>query len=316
MTKITNLILAFILFLAFTSPPQMQADSVTYVNNGDEYVPVSLVSGGEQMLVGYGSADNWIVWKVEVNSLVSQHAPRADSLRQIDTGDMYSGPRPEYFGIPARVFTTVASDGDWDFFPVKVTYEKYSLDNQPDRPDWADYLGTDTVYNESWSFELDGKEAALVNASNIVWHDSDQKAVAVPVQQPDYTPIRYNISVLFVQGNEPFLLYYNLHLAPLTLPLSEEKGVYESFLPPTDSAWYESYYSVIQRDAQGNLVECPVFTCGEFGYQDRTMVLLCDIDGDGIPELLTMQTTIYAPVVVYKFTRGTPREVFRVNTGA
>lgn len=304
-------------------------DSITYVNNGDEYVPVSFIEGGEQQLVGYGVEDRWLEWKDEINKVI-KGAPQADTLAKVDTTAMYSDSKPEYEGIPALIFTRIASSGKWELFPIKVRYEKYDLANQPSRREWIDYFGsklepvsadTPIVITEAFFFawNLDGKEVALVNSSNRIWHYGE-KAEGVSPNPPQFTnTVSYDMSALFIDGNEPFSLADSIYDQISNKPLSSEDGIYESYLPPAEASGsdgYENNYSFIQLDPNGSLIKCPVFTCGEIGYINKMMMLLCDIDGDGRPELLTMRASIYAPITVYKLIEGSPLEVFRINTGA
>jgi hypothetical protein len=55
------------------------------------------------------------------------------------------------------------------------------------------------------------------------------------------------------------------------------------------------------------------------GYQENGsgvgFVLVCDIDGDGMAELLYRVGIIYSPIIAYKLVDGVPTEVFRVHTG-
>lgn len=308
-------------------PPKAIVDSITYVNHGSEYLPVSYVDGGVQLLMGYEG--EWYEWRTEVNNRIKD-APRAGSLNTVNANDMYLNSKPEYEGIPAVIFNFVASTGDWDLFPVKVRYKKYTLNNQPDCKEWIDYFGeklaavspdTPVVFAEAFFFDwnMDGKGAVLVVASNRILHYGNKTESVIQNPPPADNTTSYDMSALFIIGNEPLSLCDDIYSTLSNEPLSVENSIYESYLPPLKGSkldWYENPYSFVQLDANGRLIECPVFSCGETGYANKTMVLLCDIDGNGRPELLTMQAVIYAPIIVYKLIDGKPQEAFRINTGA
>ena len=145
MKKITVIILALMLTLSLTAcnanpsggesssgessnaSPETSSFSVqndgliTYVNIG-AYAPVSYIKDGKQLLTGevgawHGPIENWI-----------KGAPKADTLKKISTEEMYSAGSKER----QNMMDFIASNGDWEFFPVKVRYEKYTLENQPD----------------------------------------------------------------------------------------------------------------------------------------------------------------------------------------
>jgi len=164
---------------------------------------------------------------------------------------------------------------------------------------------------------MDGKETAIVSVGNIIWHSSDRKNNETSNPPHSDTTANYLLSALFMAGSDPFDLGgYIREDSPSKKPLSEENGIYMSFLPSKEG-WSENYFSVIQLDAQGKLIECPVFVSGGSGYYVAyMMMLLCDIDGDGNPELITKWTFEYSPITVYKLIDGRPQEIFSASSGA
>lgn len=57
---------------------------------------------------------------------------------------------------------TIATNGNWDLFPIKIRYEKYHAENQPNRQEWVDYFrdklnevspNIPLVFTEAWFFD-------------------------------------------------------------------------------------------------------------------------------------------------------------------
>ena len=76
----------------------------------------------------------------------------------------------------------IASNGTWDFFPDKATYQTYSFDNQPNESDWIEYFKErlsasnydgPIIIQESVTFQWDGIESAIVIASNVIISGDD-----------------------------------------------------------------------------------------------------------------------------------------------
>lgn len=299
--------------------PKSIVDSITYVNCRF-YFPVSYVSGGKQQLSGYDKDINWFDWQKEVAERV-ESAPDFDTLRTIET--MYSEGESGDF----RIFTDIVSNGDWEFFPVKVRYEEYTLDNQPAHKEWIDYFGekitkispeTPLIFKEAWFFDwdMDGEEEVMVVASNVIWHvgvGGDGQKGAAPNPPPADKTAKYEMSALFINGNDP--INYGERIGAWTSKeqLGEENYIHESYLPFKGG---ENTLSVIQLDAQGKFMKCPVYGFDGINGTNKLYVLLCDIDGDGMSELLTWMEVVYAPIIVHKLIDGKPQEVFKIHTGA
>ena len=97
-----------------------------------------------------------------------------------------------------------------------------------------------------------------------------------------------------------------------------ERDIDMPYLPPTEEM-ADSHYcalSLIQWDGADGLMVCPVYECNQGWEIFKTAVLVCDIDGDGIAELLTQQSVVYAPIQVFKLVDGTVQEVFSIHTFA
>jgi predicted small lipoprotein YifL len=318
---------------------------ITYVRFGTGYVPVSYSIDNVQQLTGGCGCDEkhaaydcgrWFEWTQTVFAK-TEHAPQADEIKSIDAAEMFSGDSVQSGQMDmSGIFSSVASNGDWDFFPSKVLYTEYSLDNQPDHAEWNDFFQfiltssqhqTPIIYTDSWKFDWNGTQTALVNVSNLI-RASDAGAAANP--PPGSHTAVYSMSVLFMEGSAPRVLaWYGLREdeGPFALPsgtIGNEPLTAEinrSYLPPAEGDMeYQGHLqeiSAVQYDENGSLIICPVFHCGEPPLPTRFVMLLCDIDGDGETELvLFMLGSIYNPILVYKTVNGEPTEVFRLPTGA
>jgi len=77
-------------------------DSATYIELSGNYYPVSFVKNGTQLLVGS-------FWAGEIEDLAEQ-MPAAESLKKNGAGQTF--------------IDSIASNGDWEFFPVYAMHEK------------------------------------------------------------------------------------------------------------------------------------------------------------------------------------------------
>lgn len=242
---------------------------------------------------------------------------------------MYSAGSQQFAG-----FCCVASSGDWALFPAKVTYCQYTAEDQPDRPEWTDYVrswlnglcfDTPAIISEAWIFDWNGTQAAVVTASNVAAVSEG----ALLTKQDDYanpnvpsgeTTAVYTVSALFTAGNAPL----ELHSAYLEVPPgplgSTELGV--SYLPPDgDFVSFQQFLSVTQYDASGNMVLCPVF-CDHGGelnlriFRYRPGFLLCDLDGDGETELVESRnghSSLYCSSIVFRLEDGAPQRLCSIT---
>ena len=211
-----------------------------------------------------------------------------------------------------------------EFFPAKVTYEKYTLEHQPDNAEWFAYFSekldaysgnTPLIFVESWLFDWnkDGIKDALVSASNTLYSIEDN------APNPPYNDntATYTFSTLFISGQEPLEIISSADLSVEKEPPSDDNDIYLSYLAPESiSAWFGHFVSAIQFDENGNLMQCPIFNVGEYDRETEPHMLLCDIDGDGEAELITLSRSIYSPIIVYKLIDGTITQTFRMTTPA
>ena len=291
--------------------PFTQSESITYLDG----IPVSFIVGGEQQLIGGDEVDIWR-FKQSVYEIVAD-APSYVELPRMET------PCEAHFP-----FRSISSNGVWDFFPVNIRYENYTLDTQPDQAEWSAYFRSigsipediPVIFTDAWFFDWsnNGVDWVFVAASNVIDHNPP-KENAPPNPPPPGDVGYYILSALFVEGKTP-MLSDALCWAISSEPLNE--NTYAAYLPSIDGAGpaYVVDYSLIQFDSQGEFIECPVYnSVNQLAYQEngngKGYVLLCDIDGDGMAELLYYLRNIYSPIRVYKLLDGEPTEVFRIGTG-
>lgn len=323
---------------AVTSPPQPPegppADSITYIgiypavaqpSDGDapSFLPVSYVKDGVQRLSGDMGPYSHLAETVLLD------APAAESLRLTDGAAMYCAGSEQFAG-----FCCVASSGDWVLFPAKMSYCRYTAEEQPDRPEWTDYvrawldgLGFDSpaVISEAWLFDWNGRQAAVVTASNVAAVSEG----ALLTKQDDFARSNvpsgektavYTVSALFTAGNAPVELY-SAYLEVPPGPLgSSELGL--SYRPPDgDFASFQQFISVTQYDESGDTALCPVF-CDHGGelnlrtFRYRPGFLLCDLDGDGETELVANMngsSSLFCTSIVFRLENGAPQRLCSIT---
>ncbi|MCI8477045.1 MAG: hypothetical protein HFE97_01660 [Oscillospiraceae bacterium] len=308
--------------IAVPSSAAALSDATTYVGIRDNpsgsisFVPVSHVCGGEQQLTGTD----------HVYSQFSQEflstLPGVENLPQTALTDS---------SHPDSRFAAVASSGAWDLLPVQVKYTAYGLASQPDHPEWSDYfqsqlteteIDSPVVLAESWQFSWDGVETAIVTASNVqitgdtalLYHTGPSELHALPAEE--HTAV-YLLSAIFRAGAEPVLLEQQICPVENTRIVNTELGV---SYRPTEEGSYQQYLSAVQWDEEGGLTSYPVF-CNMNGdgilcnYQYRPDCLLCDLDGDGIPELVVHdqgRSSLMCACTVYRLAEGVPGRSFAV----
>ena len=314
------------------------ASTVTYVSFGGDadvwphysfYLPVSYIKDGVQML----TRENWQKTFANTESMYMTSgdfekamagAPAPDDISMIEVDAMYS------LGKNDRM-DSIATNGDWDLFPARAAYEKHTLDNQPDRPEWSDYfkkeigwhsysqeaqptdaLAAPVVIAESWFFEWGGAEAALVTASNAVLTAGyGENTGAAPNPPSGGNTIMYTISALFVGGRPPILLHERY--SPLN-------GAYS---PRNDLPFpCSQYMSAVQADENGELMLCPVFSydttgdASDYRVSFKPEYMICDIDGDGRAELIQYNqgfSALFCNYSVWKLIDGAPAMVFAMR---
>ncbi len=304
-----------------TGPRDIAGNSVAYLKYGPDYLAISYVVDGEQRLTGDGG---WYFSAAEKlkNAPGAQNAAAADMKSMLDDKSQMPFSDDWY----ERMFSAsaVSCDGDWDIFPVKVRYEKYDADNQPQGIDdvSAFFLnrlagkGTDSplIYAEAYYFDWndDGIGDVLAVAGNVVRQTEEGAATVLPAS--DKTA-EYMISALFVSGCEPVIIQEFVLAIPKE-PITEDGLCYSYSDEAVPGHVLYHDLSLLQLDADGKLTQCPVFSIGDYGYVFGAEMVLCDLDGDGVPELVTMCRQVYGPVMVMELENGKPAERYRVTPPA
>lgn len=334
-------------------PPNMSGDendtrTVTYVRIGGDadviphyflYLPVSYVKGGIQTL----TEENWQKTFAGTESMymtsgdfekMMRDAPTTGDISKIDADAMYA-PGSDRRESDGRM-DSISSNGAWDFFPAKVAYEKYTLESQPKRAEWSEYfkgeierptysngslsaeipLAAPVVITESWVFEWDGVEAALVTASNaILSGEYGGDAGAAPNPPPGENTIVYTISALFVGDRPPVLLHERY--SPLN----------SAYFPLNAVTFtYSQYMSAVQASENGELMLCPIFSYDVAGDTSDYILsfkpdyMICDIDGDGKAELIQYNhnygfSSLFCNYSVWELIEGEAVRVFVMRLG-
>lgn len=292
---------------------------ITYIEFGNDYYALSYMKQGVQIL----TVDRGIDWDV---AEIAPNIPKGENLEKHyvpvmnSNGEKISSKEELWYSNADMV---VSSNGKWDFFPTKVRYEKYTLQNQPNNPEWEKYFlsriqeksdNTPVIYLDAFFFDWngDGIDDAFVNASNII-DTTDEK----PKPNPPYAEKTsvYMLSALFLSGNEPLETSGYVWDCITKEPLKEDdEGI--SYNVSKDD-WGGSLISAIQYDSEGNLMICPVYQGGNwFDFVCEDTMILSDIDGDGISEWIVFYLGEYTGIVVCKLIDGKPVEIFGQATGA
>ncbi len=292
--------------------------SVTYIASRWGDLLASCEVDGFQLLPNYVRYE--YLSEYEDLSYYADHVPQAEDVPRYDPGENTSTPQ----GRSAAL--TVASNGDWDLFPDRAVRTTYSLDNQPQRPDWTEYFArrlteeeteSPVIIREVLSFMWDGRQAELVTASNVFITASDSEEdywgieVTPAVRAAAHLPAEnsrgiYRCTALFLEGdNNP------IEIAACwteTLPWCQWLG----YPQEPEDALLLSFLSAAELGEDGKLGVYPVFC--DFGAELNLRLwgfaprfLLCDLDGDGQSELVFDQdgggnlycnTFIYRPGIV------------------
>jgi len=286
---------------------------ITYFHDFYDY-GISYMKQGVQILTGDGGDECDVLKIVAI-------APEAENLTKFYIKEMYSSDSKLPSEYPLADLY-MCSNGNWDFFPTKVRYEKYTLENQPNKPEWDQYFMsrikeesdvTPLIYVEAYIFDWnkDGIEDAFVTAGNTFPSNEDAKP-----NPPyyDHTAV-YTITAFFLSGEEPLETsgYVTTYLTKE--PVNEKNEIYRSY-NKLENDFGDHMESAIQYDSKGGLIICPIFTFEDYDGTSEDDMILCDIDGDGNSELIVIISGIYNPIIVYKLVNGKQVEVFRVGTGA
>lgn len=299
-----------------SEPP---ANSIAYVDLNairpeegeyELYIAVSYVKDEEQRLTGD------LGWYSLAKLDALEGVPEANTLMTRNNGVAYSG--------------------NWNFFPVSVKHQQYTFDKQPKQEEWNAYFAaslaetspdTPVVIAESWTFEWNGMEAAVVTASNVIQTGdasvqyTEGEGHAAPNPPAGDTTVMYRMSALFTTGNEPLELYRmttEVSKAAVGSPTENAGGV--SYLPAADASSYQQVFTAIQTDAGGSRIECPVFhnSNGEFRVRDFNFFpdyLVCDTDGNGEVELVAYMektSSSMSRCAVFRLVEGVPEKTLSV----
>lgn len=274
------------------------ADSVTYVNLDDLYIPVSCIRGGKQLFNG-----NMRLYSIDVSKFLKE-APAAEELPKVSS--------PVSSGL-----CTLASNGTWEFFPDAIEHQTYTPSEQPKQSEWTEYfqerlsdISSDSpvILRESSTFSWNGTDASIVTASNVVWEEGQAAG-----QPSNIQPVVYTITALFLQGQKPIELFMKYSI------ISETLG--STFLPPANQDDYLQALTVIQNDPAGNIRIFPVYTnmngellLRDFAYFPRW--LISDVDGDGHSELIlniTASSSTMCYCKVYRFEQSAVKETLHIS---
>lgn len=229
-----------------------------------------------------------------------RRVPQPEDVRQYDPGENTSTPQ----GRSAAL--TVVSNGDWNLFPDRAVRTTYSLDNQPQRPDWTAYFArrlaeketeSPVIIREVLTFPWDGRQAELVTASNVFITATEQKeqgvAVTPAVRAAAHLPAEnsrgiYRCTALFLEGDDNPIEIADCWTE--TIPWCQ----WMAYPEKPEDAELVSFLSAVETGENGKLGVYPVFCDREaerelrqWSYVPR--LLLCDVDGDRESELIVAQ---------------------------
>ncbi len=306
---------------SYTQPETSHDALSTYIYTGGGFLPISYITDGNQHFSGEISLlNNW------------PQMPDPESLPKIDTSDMYIGDSvAEYlcYNSHEAVMNVLASNGDWDFFPTKVRYEKYSLTNQPDCDEWTAYFqkqldevsaNAPIIFTQACFFEIaeQGTKVAIVNAGNTfeVGIDTDffsgYDMPTDPMSPPFDTTARYQMSAIFIYQDEQVTTYELLNNIEL---VSESEG--ENEYAPLDK-WHSLDYYSVQKTGD-ELTIYPIYAShvtwqSMHQYTFNYTYVLSDIDGDGTSELIVHWPVHYGFLQILRIDNGKVEIVATIST--
>jgi hypothetical protein len=298
-------------------------------------IPLSYVHNGVQRVTGFPSEElgGWYdggwgweryIWQRARYAMDAEATTRIDMAAMFADGSAMPGNYAfeyEYHRVDEPHGWTlsgaahVRSNGNWDFFPEKVRYERYewsAAEDQPERPEWKEYIrsviagyeplpwqtafsgSAPVVITEAWFFTWGGIEMAMVNASNMI-----DRGRTRAIDRSNFTPnpphaedtVLYHVTVLFMEGHEPLVLYNSVSPGPSHEPYGTTFSPNGTWLPDeTGDEWFwESvqWFDVIQYGEDGSWMVCPMFFVGGHDWTLPVVsMMLIDLDGCGGPELV------------------------------
>ena len=233
--------------------------------------------------------------------------PQPEDVQHYDPGENASTPQ----GRSAAL--TVASNGDWEMFPNRAVRTTYSLDDQPQRPDWTEYFAqrleedvknlrdvetveTPVIIREVLTFTWNGVKAEVVTASNVFITATEQKEQGVVVTPAVRAAARYpsenstaiyRYTAIFFKGFDPIEL---TSYQTKTIPWDQ----WLAYPEEPENTHLVSFFSAVETGENGKLGVYPVFCDCEaerelrqWSYVPR--FLICDVDGDRRSELVVAQ---------------------------
>lgn len=301
-------------------------DGAIWVKYFNTYLPVSHVADGKQQLLN--KEPEW--YHVIQKRLGANYEP--NEAVTFDTRKMYNdseqNPYDNTLSVGSWLFNplgdTIAMSGDWEPFVIKVRFECYSLESQPDNQTWENYFKTKIeevstvtplIIKNAWLFDIDGdgKEESFVNASNTISASGLEKSPPARENTAIYTLTAY-----FNSDGTAIDIGGRVSASVSSEPLNTKNNIHASYTFDENSQEYiEQFIAAYQYDRNGDVAVCPIFNYGEYYRLPEKSILLVDIDGDGKVELLTMFPFIYAPITVYRFDENWQPDVqFAINTPA
>ena len=297
-------------------------DSTTYIYTAQGFLPLSHIYDGTQLFSGeIRLAEN------------TSPLPSPESLSKIDTSNMYIGNTvPKYYCYNSYepVMHTLASNGNWDFFPTKVKYEKYSLATQPDRDEWIAYFqkqldkvsaNAPIIFKEAYFFKPDkqGTQVIIVNAGNTFEADVDTEFFegydkpSNPISPPYNVTAWYQMSAIFIYQNEQVSTY---ELLNQIRPVSETAD--ENPYIPLDDSYMLNYYS-IQKADNNSLMIYPIYANhitweSMHQYTFNYTYVLADINGDHISELIVHWPIHYGFLQILQINNGDIEKIANITT--
>ena len=297
----------------------------TYVYTAQGFLPVSHIENEQQIISGGKGMS-------ELYNLL----PKSETLSEIDTSSMYTNnnvPNNYCYNSHETIMNKIMSNGDWDFFPTKVQYKKYSLKNQPDRTDWKQYFqkkldeispNTPIIFEEAYFFDWDknGTQYVIVNIGNAF-----EKAISTdffegyslpdkPTPPPSDQTVFYQMSAIFIYQENQMYVYDLLN----RVRTSSSLGDIAPYVPPqTNENNYSLDYYTVQYDSENNIIICPVYanhiTWESFHtYTYNYTYLLCDIDGNGKSELIIHWPVHYGRLEVFQSNDSKIEKVATIST--
>lgn len=300
-----------IVWTSCTDTPLNPNDYATYVYFGNYLFPISYIKNGVQTVIGGTS-----VYKI-LDLIPSEYL-----LNEISVSPMFEdGNIPKIFqydGVNNFSVNSIRTNADWDMFPTKVRYEKYTLNNQPNNAEWTEYFqnklneicpNIPLVFEEAYFLNCDenGTQTVIVNIGNTF----NKQVVSElfegytipdsPTPPPSSETVFYQMSAIFIYKDNEVYTYELLNHVCKSSEYSAPK-----YIPPQEEGqpYNLDYYSV-QLNEQNQFIICPLYanhvTWESFNrFLSNNVYLICDIDGDGESEIVVSRFIKYPYVRIYK----------------